>query len=145
MERLAINPRKVVHETIDGEVIAIHLESGCYYSLDGTAAEVWATVGASGTRSQIVAAVQARYPAEGTIQSNVDRLLEELLGEDLIERNGAASAPAEMPPPVAAAAGPPPGTQFTPPVLRKYTDMQDMLRLDPIHDADDSGWPGRGR
>jgi hypothetical protein len=35
------------------------------------------------------------------------------------------------------------------PVLNKYTDMQDLLLLDPIHEVDERGWPnsveaGRG-
>ena len=30
---------------------------------------------------------------------------------------------------------------FTPPVLKKYTDQQELLLLDPIHDVSDLGWP----
>ena len=29
------------------------------------------------------------------------------------------------------------------PVLQKYTDMEDLLLLDPIHDVDEAGWPAR--
>jgi hypothetical protein len=29
------------------------------------------------------------------------------------------------------------------PLLRKYTDMRDLLLLDPIHDVDEQGWPVR--
>jgi hypothetical protein len=28
-------------------------------------------------------------------------------------------------------------------VLERYTDMQELLLLDPIHDVDESGWPHR--
>ena len=35
---------------------------------------------------------------------------------------------------------PPP---FEAPRLTKYTDMRDLLVLDPIHDVDESGWPAR--
>jgi len=31
--------------------------------------------------------------------------------------------------------------RFQPPTLNKYTDMRDMLLLDPIHDVGESGWP----
>jgi hypothetical protein len=27
------------------------------------------------------------------------------------------------------------------PVLEKYTDMQELLLLDPIHDVEEAGWP----
>jgi hypothetical protein len=32
-------------------------------------------------------------------------------------------------------------TVFNAPVLNKYTDMQDLLLLDPIHEVDATGWP----
>jgi hypothetical protein len=32
---------------------------------------------------------------------------------------------------------------FTRPVLTKFTDMQDLLLLDPIHDVNSSGWPAK--
>jgi hypothetical protein len=32
---------------------------------------------------------------------------------------------------------------FIAPVLAVYTDMQDLLLLDPIHDVDEIGWPTR--
>ena len=37
-ERFKVNPAKVVHETIEGEAILIHLDNGYYYSLDGAGA-----------------------------------------------------------------------------------------------------------
>ena len=30
---------------------------------------------------------------------------------------------------------------FTVPGFEKFTDMQDLLLLDPIHDVDETGWP----
>jgi hypothetical protein len=30
---------------------------------------------------------------------------------------------------------------FNLPLLHKYSDMQELLLLDPIHDVDDAGWP----
>ena len=30
---------------------------------------------------------------------------------------------------------------FEAPILHKYTDMQDLLLLDPIHEVDEAGWP----
>ena len=30
---------------------------------------------------------------------------------------------------------------FKPPLLKRYTDMQELLILDPIHEVDDTGWP----
>jgi hypothetical protein len=30
---------------------------------------------------------------------------------------------------------------FAQPVLNKFTDVEDLLMLDPIHDVDAAGWP----
>jgi len=30
---------------------------------------------------------------------------------------------------------------FEPPVLTTFSDMQELLWLDPIHEVDDAGWP----
>ena len=30
---------------------------------------------------------------------------------------------------------------FVPPTLEKYTDMQDLVLLDPVHEVDERGWP----
>jgi len=30
---------------------------------------------------------------------------------------------------------------FEKPKLQKFTDMQDLLLLDPIHEVDEAGWP----
>ena len=47
----------------------------------------------------------------------------------------------------AAAVSPMPAHQargaYRTPVLSIYTDMQDLLLLDPIHDVDQAGWPTR--
>jgi len=32
---------------------------------------------------------------------------------------------------------------YLPPIVEKYTDMQDLLMLDPIHDIDETGWPNK--
>jgi hypothetical protein len=32
---------------------------------------------------------------------------------------------------------------FVAPTLKKYSEIEDLLLLDPIHDVDDSGWPNR--
>ena len=141
--RFRVPPQKVVHETIDGETILIQLDTGCYYSLGATGAEVWALLGAEASREQILEQLRRRYQADpAEIESAVDRLLAELAAEDLIELDGP-SAPVPQP---HSNGGPPDAdirAAWLAPELQKFTDMQDFLRLDPIHEADDAGWPHR--
>ena len=51
-------------------------------------------------------------------------------------------APSDAPPPPDAVKSPSiPRAPFHPPVLNVFSDMQDLLLLDPIHDVDATGWP----
>jgi hypothetical protein len=145
MERLGlrVNAPQVIHETIDGEVIVINLASGNYYSVRGAGADIWEVVQSSpGADQQTIAAAVARRfgrPAD-TVEDEVASFLEELRREELIaevEDGVAASA--------ATSNGAAPATEgtraFEPPLLEKYTDMQDLVLIDPVHEVDAAGWP----
>ena len=122
---------RVVSETIDGEVVAIDLESGRYYSLEGPAARAWEAILAGQDLDGIVDAVasEAGVPADEA-RSDVGVFLAELEAEGLL-LGGNGDGP------------PTPGPGRVPLVLQRYTDMQDLIVLDPIHDVDETGWPNR--
>jgi hypothetical protein len=131
-----IDPRKVAHETIDGEVIMIHLLIGTYYSLDGAGADIWAHLASGRGRAETLARLERRYDADPTLLAEtVDDLVQRLAEEELLEP-AADGAPA---PPISEPAAE--RLPFTGPRLEKYTDMQDFLLVDPIHETDLTGWP----
>jgi hypothetical protein len=139
MSEYGVNPRKVVHQTIDGEAIIIQFDTGTYYSLTGAGAEIWTLLASGRPIDEIVSSLEQLYDAEpAELRTTIERLVEQLAQEDLIEL-GAAVTPALQPngdgerPTVRSA--------FEPPVLDKFTDMQDFLLVDPIHEVDTSGWP----
>jgi hypothetical protein len=70
-------PSTVVHETIDGETIAIDLATGTYYSLAGSAAGIWAAVTAGLSRGDAVAATVAHYGG-GANAEELDAFLDPL-------------------------------------------------------------------
>jgi hypothetical protein len=124
-----------VSETIDGEVIVIHLERGSYFSLRDTAAELWALVEQGCAQETIVEALVSRYPAapDQEIASEAGRFLDELRSEGLIvESNGAPAPVPDLEPAT---------EEFRPPLLEKYTDLEDLIMLDPIHEVEPEGWP----
>jgi hypothetical protein len=135
--RFKVNGPPVIHQTLDGEVIVVNLDTGSYYSFDGVAAEIWAAVGRGLTVEEAVAEVADRYGASSDVaEPAVKRFLAELAQEELIVSvNG--SAPLAAP----AAVDGVPGDAFPEPLLNKYTDMQELLLLDPIHEVDERGWP----
>jgi hypothetical protein len=139
--RLQIAP-EIVHETIQGEVVVIDLESGCYYSLSGAAADVWARLQQPATLEDVVEALSARYAAAaGEIETAVSTFFESLESEGLVVAapDGAAGLQ-----PLAAADHATAGAPFVAPALQKYSDMQDLLQIDPIHEVGEAGWPARG-
>jgi Coenzyme PQQ synthesis protein D (PqqD) len=134
-----IDSRKVAHETIDGEVIMIHLVLGSYYSLDGPGADVWEHLAAGRGRAETLALLEQRYDAEpGRIAETVDELVKRLAEEELLEPH-----PDGAPAPAIEAATVGERLSFTEPRLEKYTDMQDFLLVDPIHETDETGWPNQ--
>jgi len=135
--RYRSHPR-VVHETIDGEVILIQIETGYYYSLCGSGARMWRLLERGRSIAEVAAALQQAYGANDEIATAVERLTVELRDETLLEPLDGEAPPAVEDETVAEAPG-----QFEPPVLERYEDMQDFLLVDPIHEVDDTGWPNK--
>ena len=140
---VAVNGPNVIHETIEGEAVIINLMSGRYYSLQGTAAEIWELIGKGGTVSGIVAAMAGRYAAADVdMHDVVIGLLGRLREEELIRVEPASeSIGREIAPAEAVTASPAQSSGFELPALQVYTDLEDLLLLDPIHEVNDEGWP----
>ncbi|HEX3561680.1 MAG TPA: PqqD family protein [Solirubrobacterales bacterium] len=121
---------RVVSEVIDGEVVAIDLESGRYYSLEGAAARAWEALRDGQDVDGIAAVVadEAGLSAED-VRPDVSAFVAELTAEGLLSPGGDGAAA--------------PGPGRVPLILNRYTDMQDLIVLDPIHDVDETGWPNR--
>jgi hypothetical protein len=137
--RFRINSPKIVHETIDEEVIILNLNNGNYYSLDKVGACVWSFVESGATVSETVEAIARRY--DGTcvdMESAVNQLMAELQQENLIVPDEAKEPGCIKGLEVRSGTE---GLVFEAPILHKYTDMQDLLLLDPIHEVDETGWP----
>ncbi len=138
---LRVNGPQVIHESIDGEVIVINLGTGSYYSLKGSGAEVWDVLDRAGVATEeiLVNALAARFDcSRPEIAAGVGSLLNELRGEGLIVEAETTAAPVSL---VEEAVGT--KAAFEPPRLEKFTDMQDLVLLDPVHEVDATGWPQR--
>ncbi len=135
-----VNAPQVIHESIDGEVIVIDLGTGNYYSLKGSGAEIWDALDRSGaaTQDDLVDALGDRFEAaREELAAGVASLAAELLAEGLIVE---ADASAQTGAPPSDTSGEAKGA-FETPRLEKFTDMQDLVLLDPVHEVDATGWP----
>lgn len=140
MEKYQVNSTKVVAETIDNEVVIVNLEKGDYYSLVKSGAQIWSKVEQNLTQAEIIQQMIAEYDdSEEKITKDVTGFIEILKKEGLVlvetiegDNNNLATVNSN-------------GTkklEFDLPTLEKYTDMEELLLLDPIHEVDEQeGWP----
>lgn len=139
-EILKVNEPNVVHETIDGETILLDLNTGNYFSLDGPGAIIWEYIALCGQWKNVISLFSAENPGKNDeFEKSITTFIEELVTENLLVENTAAPSPCEtiaIEKELRATA-----SNFTPPKLNKYSDMQDLLLLDPIHEVDEKGWP----
>lgn len=118
------------------EVVVANFVTGVYYSLLGSAAQVWEGLMAGQPLDRVAREVAAVAGLdEGAFVAASDRLVADLLAEGLIQPEAAPATGAWSPVPA------PPGESYALPVLERFTDMQDLLLLDPIHDVEEMGWP----
>lgn len=130
---------QVINETIDGEAVMINLATGNYYSLDRVGAEIWEYITRAAPTSEIVHSLCLRYEASPEeVEMATLRLEAELLDEGLIVVCEGDSGTKERPP---VSAAPDVRAPFQPPTLQKFSDMQDLILLDPVHEVDARGWP----
>jgi hypothetical protein len=138
-DRVEVSRPEVVGSVVDGEVVAINLETGSYYNIAGAGTDVWAAVERPASVDDVTAQLARRYDAPvDEIAPAVTRFVEELLAEGLIrpaENDAARSEPTPDDRPSHGQA------RFSPPVLEKFTDMEDLLLVDPVHDVTERGWP----
>ena len=133
--RFRINSPRVIYETIDGETVIIDFEVGNYYSLRASGADVWECIRQGASANGILAALQMRYEgSEKEIREAFDDFLNHLEQEELIVQADDAGTDIKLPKPEMK-------IPFQKPLLEKFTDMQELLLLDPIHEVDETGWP----
>jgi hypothetical protein len=133
-----VNAPTVAAETVDGEVLMIHLDSGNYYSLRAVGASIWEALELGVPLAEIASTLRDSYGGDATGEL-LDEFVDQLVREDLL------AAVAEPTP-----RGPTPWKpptldgEFVGPRLEKFTDMQHLILLDPVHEVDaGQGWPMR--
>src|SRR5256714_7857857 len=136
--RFRLNAPNVIAETIEGEAILVDLRTGNYYSIQGSGSQIWEAIARGATLAHVTEAVAKAFSIEpDEAHAAVSSLSDQLEREGLI-----------LPVEDAGAQAPSPNLQlssngqaFSAPVVEKYTDMQDLVLLDPVHEVDERGWP----
>jgi hypothetical protein len=143
MDRYEPAGEDIVSEEIDGEVIIVNLRNGNYYSLSQSATVIWAGIQEHATVERLQDHLQRRYTGEtGSMGRDLAELIQALEAEQLIALRSVSEAPAVGEAPPADAAAPEEKEAYRPPLFERFTDMGDLLLLDPVHEAEEEkGWP----
>jgi hypothetical protein len=129
---LIINRPSVIFDTQGDETVVIDLGTGHYFRLDGPSTRLWQHF-EQGVAPDALLAASANRDA---FEPEVTRIVAELVTGGLLR-------PVKDGEPVATEVLPWAFDGFQ---LEEFTDLEDILGLDPIHEVDtDRGWPYIGQ
>ncbi len=128
----------IVHETIEGETVIVNLENGVYYSLRDSGVDVWNLIETGTNFDELLDYLNDHY--EGSSEEMKNSLVDLLV---ILQKEGLVKVSSSKP---ESKKGSPSNTnrkkfKFSPPLLEKFSDLQELLLLDPIHEVDEEGWP----
>jgi hypothetical protein len=134
--RYRIDKPAILAEEISGEVLAIDNRTGCYMSITGSGVPIWNLIAAGHTPVETTDVLATRFSGDvEAIRAAVLAFVERLVETGLV-------VVADRPRPDAMSARSVDSIEpFTAPVLDVYTDMEELLLFDPIHDVTEKGWP----
>lgn len=130
-----INSPNVVSDNFNDESVVVNLDSGTYFSFQGTAFVCWNEI-ISGKPISDIREACAGYFTEvpQVFSADLQIFVSELLENQLIVEGVADDVD-----PFSFDAGK--KIAYQAPLVQKFTDMQEILLLDPVHDVDQAGWP----
>lgn len=142
--RYRVNGPNIVSNTFDGEVVIINMEKGTYYTLSQSGTDIWNGVTQGMAEETLLDALLEKYQGErAAIENDLATLLAQLVDEGLLVVDAAGQGVTTV-----VQESHDRGVSrlaFQPPLLQKFTDMEAILMLDPIHEVDATGWPNAKR
>jgi coenzyme PQQ synthesis protein D (PqqD) len=137
--RFRVTSDAVGAKVIDGEAIIVNVLTGRYHSIDGSGAIVWELLASGHNANEVSGQLAARYGVGlDAALSDVRRLAAELLEQELlVEDDGVSPSAIEL------SNGVQP-TEYRPPELVTFSDIEELLALDPPAPLPDLAWKGAG-
>jgi hypothetical protein len=127
---------RISHERLNDEVIIINVETGAYYSGSGTFADLWSALVQGAADLEIAQHFAGRHAADSDVILNDVR---NVIGQLLVK--GLLSEAPDRPCSSALSLPESPRAEWSTPGFAEYTDMWDLIQLDPIHEVSEAGWP----
>lgn len=136
-EKYVVNTPEVVAEVIDGELVAIHLGSGCYYHSNKSGSVIWQLVENGQSINEITVNLSKIFSIEKNKSNEIaiafvkklakEKLIKKLSEDEKIKQTKKMNKLKSL--------------EYETPTLKKHTDMRELLLLDPIHDIGDEEMP----
>ncbi len=136
-QNYVVNEANISHDRLEGEVIIVDLSSGSYFSTSLVGADIWTLVSSKVDKNKIIEELSKVYKLDVLETKNqIESFITELIDNNLInEVDLNEDFPINLPQDIVR-------LKWENPRLEKYTDMWDLIKMDPIHEADtDIGWP----
>jgi hypothetical protein len=137
-EYFCVDHANISWERVSGEVIAIQLNTGKYYSFSSVAADIWSLADKGVNFQNVLDVLRAFYSSSEIAESEVKEFISKCFIERLLIQCESENQSFDLPNDISRVA-------WTTPQLNEYSDLQDLILVDPIHDVDDSGWPNLSR
>jgi hypothetical protein len=134
--RYRSNAPRFVDETIDGEALIMDMLKGSYFSCVGVSAFAWNALIAGASVPELAASLSAAYavPTDDATR-DVQQYVDALVAEEMLVEAVDASTPTLAPPDPEATGA------YASPEIERFTDLADLILLDPVHDVTEAGWP----
>jgi hypothetical protein len=127
------DPSTTSASIFDDEIVVANFSTGVYYSLRFAAAEIWLGLMAGVPADQVIAAIEPHCNgAQRTLEKDARALIKTLETEQLIKLTNRQADKSWTPRPMY--------QPYAAPAFESFTDMEDLLLLDPIHDVGKTGW-----
>lgn len=128
-----IDSKNVSWERVENEVIAIQLVTGRYYNILDSSCEIWSLLSNGHSIESIINFFESEFSFDD-VSNDISSFLDDCKRSQLIinltseiDINKIESTTFLK--------------SWSKPVLVEYTDLQDLILVDPIHDVEVSGWP----
>ena len=127
--------RNIVAEEFDGETVLIDVSRGLYFSLQGAATELWKAFAEPRTEADVLETLCGQL--SGCDRAGLASSLQKMHECQLL-----VAADASTPGPASHYTAS--SASFSPPVVEVYSDLADLIAIDPVHEVDaTAGWPMR--
>ncbi len=123
-------------ERVNGEVIVISFRSGKYFSLSGSAADVWHLLLIGISEVRLAKLVSTAWSLENLNSDELSPFITDCINEGLVEEisleefDSFTEFPADLN-----------RTNWTAPHLMTFGNLKDLIMVDPVHDASLINWP----